>query len=110
MRLANYRPAEESSGLPYCAHQQVVNAVKMNVNLHGAGNQKKQMLGGGVLRDEGSPAFESQDGRLGGDLPQGLRRNSFKKRNLDDLFSDGHAPASISAAPARATVMRQRIA
>ena len=58
MRLANHRPAEQSSGLPYSAHQQVVNAVKMNVNLHGAGNQKKQMLGGSVLRDEGSPGFE----------------------------------------------------
>ena len=110
MRLANHRPAEQSSGLPYSAHQQVVNAVKMNVNLHGAGNQKKQMLGGSVLRDEGSPAFQGQNGRLGGDLPQGPRRDSLEKRNLDDLFSGGHAPASISAAPARATVMRQRIA
>jgi hypothetical protein len=69
MGLAKNRPAEQSSWIAYCAHEQIVNAVKTNVRLHGAGDQKKQMLGSVVLRDKGCPALECEQSRFGGELP-----------------------------------------
>lgn len=65
--------------------------MKANIRLHGAGDQKKYMFGGVVLRDEGFPAFECEHGRFCGEFPQCFCRESLKKRNLDYLFNGGHA-------------------
>jgi hypothetical protein len=69
------------------------------------------MLGGGMLRDEGSPAFEREHGRFGGDLTQCLRRKSLKKRNLDYLFNGSHTRIIIYEPYRRAGKLRyaQRI-
>ena len=72
----------------------------MNVKLHDAGNQKEQMLGGIMLRHENPTAFQREHGRVGGDQPERLRRESLKKRDLDDLF-DMHRARSIEERPRR---------
>ncbi len=90
MGLAKNRPPEQSPRLAYCAHQQIVNAVKTNIRLHSARDQKKYMFSGGALRDEGSPALKCEHSRFCGELSQCFRRKSLKKRNLDYLFNGGH--------------------
>ena len=100
-RFANHRPAEQSSGLPYCAHQQVVehreNECKSTTEKlqEIKKKKKKQMFGGSMLRDEGSPAFQgARRWGLGRRFCRNASaRDSLKKRNLDDLFSGGNAPA-----------------
>src|SRR6266496_4883026 len=58
------------------------------------------MLGGVMLRHENPTAFQREHSRVGGDLPERLRRESLKKRDLDDLF-DMHHAWSIEERPQR---------
>ena len=104
--LPENRPAEQRAPLAHRPDEQIVHALKMNVKLHDAGNQKEQMLGGIMLRHENPTAFQREHGRVGGDQPERLRRESLKKRDLDDLF-DMHRARSIEER-ARRLQPRQR--